>query len=89
MGLLLLLLLTVPAAAAAAADAGRARQAFLANGLLALVFASFLSYRGLRKGSLSRRGAMAVRACLFASYRVRPLCGQAISSVRPSNRCYP
>jgi len=37
------------------------RRVFVTNGLLGLAFAIYLSSRGLRKGSLSRSGAMAVR----------------------------
>lgn len=48
-------------AGAAGTGGGSSSRIFLTNGLLGFAFASFLSYRGLRKGSLSRSGAMAVR----------------------------
>ena len=67
--LLLLLLLAAALVVAAAGDSdhdGKARspsprRVFVTNGLLGLAFAIYLSSRGLRKGSLSRSGAMAVR----------------------------
>lgn len=61
------LLMAAPGAAAAAAastpsgSSGGGGRVFLTNGLLGLAFASYLSYRGRRKRSLSRSGAMAVR----------------------------
>lgn len=62
------LLMAAPGAAAAAAatstPSGSSKgggRVFLTNGVLGLAFASYLSYRGRRKRSLSRSGAMAVR----------------------------
>ena len=67
---------TIPGAAAAAAETAAGKgdgdgRVFLLNGLLGLAFASFLSYRGRRKGSLSRSGAMAVRGASASNVMVQ------------------